>query len=172
MNIVLTGFMGTGKSVVARELAKILHWPVIDTDAEIEKETGKKITEIFSRYGEDYFRQIEQRVIRRLSRRDNQIIAVGGGAVIKRANRQNLRRHGLIINLTASPSTICRRLAKDRSRPLLNFPGRKEIIQKLLARREKYYRINNLRINTDRRSPRQIARAIIARLKRYEKDIS
>lgn len=170
MNIVLTGFMGTGKSVVAKKLSRILGWPVIDTDNEIEKKVKKKITTIFAEFGEDYFRRIEEKVIARITRKDKRIISVGGGAVIRAVNRKNLSRNGFIVNLTASPEVILKRLEKDTTRPLLNQPDRKKVIQKLLNQRQKYYRMCDLRINTDKLSPEEVARKIIARIKKYEKN--
>lgn len=170
MNIVLTGFMCSGKTVIGKILAKKLNYEYIDTDEIIEKTTKMKIVDIFAEYGEPYFRDIESKVISEVSKKDNCIIATGGGVVLRKENMNNLRANGVIINLTASPETILYRAKQEEGvRPLLNKPNPYEEIKKLLSYRESFYKNCDYQIMTDNLSPEEIADEIIKFLK--EKDI-
>jgi len=103
MNIVLTGFMGTGKSIVGEKLAQRLGMGYIDTDQIIEEREGCEISKIFKEKGEDYFRKIETEVVKEVSSFNNCVIATGGGVVLKEENIKALRRKGIIISLSANP---------------------------------------------------------------------
>ncbi|MBI5287028.1 MAG: 3-dehydroquinate synthase [Deltaproteobacteria bacterium] len=138
-NIVLTGFMGTGKSSVGRRLAEELSLRFVDTDDLIEERAGLSISEIFKRFGERRFRSLEKEVIKWLSSRCNLVIATGGGAVMDEENLLNLKRNGVIICLMASPEVILARVGNRDERPLLPENGRKEAILKLLKEREPFY---------------------------------
>lgn len=165
MNIVLTGFMGTGKSTVGKKLSEKLNWGFIDTDELIEKKAGMKIKDIFSRFGEDYFRELETNTIIEVSNLDRYIIAVGGGAVLKDINMKYLEKNGVIINLKAKPETIYKRTVNTDERPLLNKPNPMEEIKKLLAYREPYYKRCSFVIETDELSIDEVADKIIKELK-------
>ncbi len=102
-NIVLTGFMGAGKTAVGRELSRILGWKIIDVDDEIVKARNMTIHEIFSTLGEPAFRDIETGMIRKVSQDRSVIISTGGGAVLRQENMDILREHGVIVCLWASP---------------------------------------------------------------------
>ena len=120
MNIVLTGFMGTGKSTVGKILAKKLKMGYVNTDEIIEEKEKKKISQIFEEDGEDYFRKKEREVIKDISKDNHQVIDLGGGAIIKEENLKDLRKNGLIICLTASLEEIMKR-TEEEERPLLKI---------------------------------------------------
>jgi shikimate kinase len=162
MNIVLTGFMGTGKTVVGRLLAQALGWQFFDTDAMIEEETGMSIADIFARQGEPQFRALETQTIRLLGLLDGAVISCGGGAVLKPENMTELEKKGLIICLTAAPETIVERTKHKRHRPLLNEKDPPARIRELLAAREACYRRAHLSIATDGKSPKEIVKEVLS----------
>lgn len=166
MNVVLTGFMCTGKTSVGKRLSERLNFEYIDTDELIETKTGLKITEIFSRYGEDYFRDIESEVVKEVSMLDNKVISTGGGVVLRKENMQNLRRNGIIVNLTAKPEIIYERLKQQPGiRPLLNKPQPLQEIKRLLNYREEFYKDCDLKIETDTLSVDEVVVEILKYLK-------
>lgn len=172
--LILTGFMATGKSVVARTLARRLGWRLIDCDAEIAARAGQPIAEIFRAHGEEGFRALEREVIAAIAndpRRCPQcgqprpaVIATGGGAIVDRRNLDALRRAGVIVCLAARPAVIARRIGPSaRSRPMLTQGGKplKERIAELIeARREAYARAN-ITIDTSDLNIDQVADAIL-----------
>lgn len=162
-NIVLTGFMGTGKTTVGQLLAEELHRPFIDTDQLIEEKLDAKINEIFKKIGEPKFRDFETQTIALLSNLEDYVISCGGGAVVNPANVSNLNKNGIIINLYASPNHILKRLDEVDSRPLIKqmlnpFDG----IKKLLAQRQKAYEQCAFAINTDNLTPEQVVKKILS----------
>lgn len=163
-NIVLTGFMGTGKSEVARELARLRGMRLIDIDHEIETTRHESISEIFSRYGEEYFRQIETAVILQFASEQGVVIATGGGAVLREENIKALQAHGLVFCLTASPETIMLRTACNNDRPLLQGEDRQAKISELLTERQPFYEKAGIMINTEGKTPFEIAGEIIGKL--------
>src|SRR5262245_19245459 len=106
MNLVLIGFMGTGKSEIGRRLAERLKRAFFDTDAMIEKQTGFRVTQLFEKGGEDSFRELETQTIRLVSTLDNAVIATGGGVPTRPENMRELEKNGFIICLAARPETI------------------------------------------------------------------
>lgn len=160
-NIVLTGFMGTGKTEVGRILSRKLGYVLVDADTEIEKEQGMTITEIFKQYGEPKFREIEADVIRRLSEMGNAVISTGGGAVLRQENMDNLRKNGVVICLTASPETILKRTSNNNDRPLLQVEDPLKKIKELLEFRKPYYEKADIMIDTEGKSPIEVAEEII-----------
>lgn len=166
-NIVLVGFMGTGKTSTGRLLAAMLGREFVDVDSEIEKAGGMTVAEMFAR-GEAFFREWERRMIAQVSRRSNVVISTGGGAVKDPENIANLRRSGVLVCLNASPTVIIRRLANDTTRPLLNRPDRQEAVTGLLAERAPLYRQADVQIDTDVLSARDAAEAIVVWLRRRE----
>ena len=120
-NIVLTGFMASGKTVVGKKLAEIIGFDFVDMDDYIEKKTGMTIGKIFKEYGEEYFRELESRTAEELSDRVNTVIACGGGTVLKKGNIDALRKKGIIINLEPTQEVIKQRLeSAANGRPLLS----------------------------------------------------
>ncbi len=141
-NIVLIGFMGSGKSSIARELSQVLGYPMVDTDALITERTGKSIPEIFEEEGEDAFRDLESIILRDLeeSRPTRRIIATGGGVIVRPENREILRRLGFVVWLVVSVGEIITRTSKNRDRPLLNNEDREKTVEGLLRERRDLYR--------------------------------
>lgn len=120
MNVVLIGFMGTGKTAVGKRLAKRLGWPFVDVDEQIESSARMPISRIFEDRGEPVFRRLERRIISRVVRGDHQVIATGGGAFLEPASRAKLQASGQVVCLTARPRTILERVRpKLAVRPLL-----------------------------------------------------
>ena len=164
-NIVLTGFMGSGKTVVARQLARILGMKVIDVDTEIEKSTKMTIKDIFKQFGEPRFREIETETIKQVSENNNVIISTGGGAVLKQENMDAMREKGVIVCLTAAPETILERTKRTKDRPLLLVENPLERIKELLEFRKPFYEKADIMIDTESKTPLQIAEEIIERIK-------
>jgi shikimate kinase len=172
--LILTGFMATGKTTVARHLARRLGWRLIDCDAEISARAGKPIHQIFRECGEAYFRALERKLIAEIAadrRRCAQcgdprpaVIAIGGGAIVDAQNYAALRQCGLIICLSARPDVIARRIGRGvKARPMLSQPGippKQRIAQLMAARREAYARAA-LTIDTSERTIEQVADAIL-----------
>ena len=138
-NIVLFGFMGTGKSAVARRLGKALKRPVIEMDDLIEEREGASISEIFADRGEGYFRQRERELVRELVASRGRVIATGGGVVLNPENIRDLTRAGVGICLTARPEVILNRVAAESHRPLLERADRLERIEQMLRDRKDCY---------------------------------
>jgi shikimate kinase len=160
-NIVLTGFMGTGKSTVGRRLAERLGWPFVDTDAVIEADHGP-IPAIFAEQGEDRFRAIEREVAADLARRRATVVATGGRLLLDPANVETLGRSGVVVCLDASVDALVARLADEAAgRPLLRGADpRARITELLRARRAAYARFPQ--VATDGRSPDEVADAVLA----------
>jgi shikimate kinase len=136
-NIVLIGFMGTGKSTVGKRLALLLAWDFVDTDLEVAEVTNMSVTEIFRRYGETRFRSEERLVVQRVSQQEKIVIATGGGTVINPQNWESLSRNGIVIGLHASLEEIINRIGHKNDRPLLK--GSTEAIEKLWSERQEFY---------------------------------
>ncbi|MGQ9546205.1 MAG: 3-dehydroquinate synthase [Dehalococcoidia bacterium] len=167
-NLVITGFSGTGKSLVAREVARRLHWACLDTDDEIVKRTGKAIAEIFHQEGEVKFRELEREAIRGACRRRQTVIAIGGGAIVDPQNYESLARTGLIVCLEAKPETIYERLFREAAlgretevRPLLASDNPLERIRQLKASRQPYYAKADWTIHTDALNTSEAAEEVI-----------
>ncbi|MDZ7814235.1 MAG: shikimate kinase [Ideonella sp.] len=139
--ISLVGMPGCGKSTVGRQLARTLGLRFLDTDSEIESELGESIRSFFDREGEEAFRLVEERVIARLSAGDGLMLATGGGAVLRPANRQALRAGGNhVIYLRSTPDELMRRLRHDSKRPLLQVADPLKRLRDLYAQRDPLYR--------------------------------
>jgi len=164
-NIVLTGFMGAGKTAVGKELAHILGMKLIDVDTEIEKAEQITINEIFSQFGEPRFREIETGMIKQIASGKKLIISTGGGAVLRQENIDILRADGIIVCLMASPETILKRTSTSDDRPLLKVENPLEKINELLAFRKPFYEKANIMIDTEQKTPLQIAEEIIEKIK-------
>ena len=124
MNIILSGFMGCGKTTIGKIIAQKLNLDFIDTDKLIEKREGRRIREIFDTDGEGYFRDKEHEICAELSREDNKVIATGGGALTFDRNKEVLSKNGRIIFIDVDLDTIIKRIGNDSRRPLLNSETR------------------------------------------------
>jgi shikimate kinase len=163
---VLVGYRGTGKSTLGRILARDLNRRFLDADLEIEARAGCSIARIFAEQGEPAFRDQEEQVLRELAAGNpGTILATGGGAVVREANRRNLVDHGYIVWLKAEPAELARRLEADQNagsiRPALTAAGSiAEIAAVLAARTPLYAAVADLAIETGGRSPDEIAAQI------------
>lgn len=163
LNIVLVGFMGTGKTCVGKYLAKKLNLEFIDTDTIIEKKTKMRIKTIFKKFGEPYFRDIESKVAKEVGKLKNKVIATGGGIVIREENIENLKKNGILICLTAKPQIILERVSKTKKRPLLQG-NKNEIIKKIkkiLKERDNFYKKADFLIDTSYLTKKEVAEKII-----------
>lgn len=159
VRIVLTGFRGTGKTRTGELLAHMLGVPFIDTDAEIEKNAGMPIYEIFRRYGEDYFRRLEVDAIKSLPPGDS-VIGTGGGSVLNPDNVAGLRPGSVVVLLTASDRTIEERIARTERPSLTKMPLREEIHELQKIRRTRYVASSDFCIDTTGRDANETAMAI------------
>jgi 3-dehydroquinate synthase len=167
-NIILTGFSGTGKSLVAKEVAQRLNWNFIDIDDEIVKLAGKPIAEIFQPDGEKRFRELERQMLEKACQGGQSVIAIGGGAIVDHQNYELLAKSGLIICLEARPETIYQRLFPEitcesgpEARPLLADDNPLERITQLKASRQPYYAKSDWTIHTDNLSISEVAEEVV-----------
>lgn len=139
-NIILIGFMGCGKSSVGVRLSYELRIPLLDTDKEIERQHKAAVSEIFEKHGEEAFRNMETEcLIGLLKDKDEKIISVGGGLPLRSENRVLLKELGRVFYLRVSAETVCKRLAGDTTRPLLQGENPKEKVRELLGKRSSIY---------------------------------
>lgn len=149
-NIVLIGFMGTGKTTVSKALSAITGFQEIDTDAYIVKQQGRSISEIFEKEGEAFFRNLETNALKDISEKEGQIISCGGGAVLRDENVKILKEKGIIILLTATPETVFERVKDHTHRPILNSDMSLEHIKELMSQREpRYQEVADVIVNVD-----------------------
>ncbi|NUQ37915.1 MAG: 3-dehydroquinate synthase [Caldilineales bacterium] len=161
-NIILTGFMAAGKSVVGRETAAQLGRTFVDMDERIAAATGMPVAELFARHGEAHFRALEADLARELAAQQGLVIAAGGGALVDATNRERLTRTGLAICLTASVETLLQRVGEDASRPLLAGSDRRQRLIDLLNRRAAAYAEIPYHIDTTGRTVAEVAAEVIA----------
>ena len=160
-NIVLTGFMGVGKTTVGREAAAQLGRPFVDMDDLIVAEASMAIPEIFEQHGEAYFRSLERTVLRRLAAEQGLVIATGGGALVDAANRELMTRTSLVVCLSAAVSATEERIGADANRPLMATPDRQQRIIDLLSQRAAAYAEIPYHIDTSGRSVQDVAKEVI-----------
>jgi len=169
-NIFLTGYRATGKTSVANLLATALSKEMVDADVYLEQEAGMTIAEVFAVEGEQGFRERETAVVRTLAARENMVIALGGGAVLREENREALIGRGITVWLTASPDSIYERMTTDpltgQRRPNLTSTGGLQEIHDLLAQRTPLYRqVADYTVDTEGLSPEQVASAVVRQLR-------
>jgi shikimate kinase len=170
MNIVLTGFMGTGKTTVGRRVAEALNAAFLDVDATIEKETGHSVRHIFEAKGEEHFRILERETIARLAAWDHAVISTGGGALLYPENRAALKKNGYLICLTAKAGTLLERLKDDMTRPLLAGEDPAGRIERLLKERSGVYALCDLQIQTDDKTIADVSEAIVVAVQKRWKN--
>ena len=159
-NLALIGFMGTGKTSVGRVVAENLHFEFLDTDELIQERTGRSITDIFAQDGEPAFRALERQVVAELATRKKTVISTGGGLPTNPENLAALKTHALVVCLWAAPDKIWERVRHQSHRPLLHDADPQKKFRDLLALREPFYKQADVLINTDLRSPREVAQQI------------
>jgi dihydroorotase len=167
-NIILMGFMGTGKTTVGKKLAEKLNMEFLDMDHVIEARAGKPISRIFAEEGEPHFRKLERELTMELSARQGLVVGCGGGVVLNPDNISDYQKTGLVVCLTASPETIFKRTAKHSHRPLLEEKDRKQRIIDLLGKRRSLYASIPHQIDTDALPPAQVVKAILSLFKKSQ----
>ncbi|MBI1869891.1 MAG: shikimate kinase [Chlamydiae bacterium] len=167
MNIVLFGFMGTGKSAVAPVLARRLGLRWADMDALIEEREGSRIEEIFEKKGEPYFRERERELVKELISQEGWVVSTGGGAILDPKNIEDFEKWGLAICLNASIQTIFERTRHRQDRPLLRGSEPLKKIEDLWASRQPFYRRISNQIDTTHKSIHDIVETILEWAKEY-----
>jgi shikimate kinase len=163
-NIYLVGFMGSGKSTVGKILAEKLNMNFIDIDKLIEEKEGMKIKDIFEQKGESYFRELERKQIEAIVNQEGLVVSTGGGLGANLDNMNLMKKNGDVVWLDVSLNTVLDRLKNDQDRPLLKQPTEK--IRQLFEERKNVYRLANIRINADKKTPSQIVEEILTKIKR------
>lgn len=151
-NIVLVGFMGTGKTSIGKRLAAQLRMRYIDTDNVIERDSQRRINDIFAEDGEVGFRKLESEAIDKVSKLYNFVISTGGGVVLKESNVSKLKENGVVFCLTATPEEIYNRVGHQTHRPLLQTPDAMDTIRTMLVERAPYYAKADHTIETTERT--------------------
>ena len=160
----LLGLSGSGKSTVGPRLAQALGLPWVDTDAEIVRQSGKSIPEIFDQEGEEAFREKESAVLAKVAAGPASVISCGGGIVLRAANRQTMAATGLRIYLQADPATLARRIHSSRNRPLLSGKSPEETLAAQLGQRAPGYEESEIQIGVARLKPDEVVGAIRQKL--------
>lgn len=156
-NIVLIGFMGTGKTTVSEQLGCMYKMEIVDMDEVISEREGISIPEIFSNHGEEYFRKLEADLLIELQEKNNIIISCGGGTAMKDENVQQMKKNGKVFLLTATPETIYERVKNNDDRPILKGRNNVEYISELMEMRwPKYEKAADVIIETDHKSVEEI----------------
>ncbi len=164
-NIVLIGFMGTGKSTIALEMSRRYAMDMVEMDQMIVEREGMSIPDIFEKYGESYFRDLETQLLIEIQNKTNQIVSCGGGVVLLECNVKEMKKNGKVILLTAEPATILERVKEDENRPVLRGRKNVEAIAELMGvRKEKYEAAADIVIATDGKTIRQICDEIIQKI--------
>lgn len=162
-HVFLVGFMGAGKTTVARLVSRQLGRPMVDLDAAIEAAVGKSVREIFEDVGEDAFRELESAQLVGLSSAEPSVVACGGGIVVRDANRSALKDMGMVVYLRVSAGETLARVGADGTRPLLSGPGGVIAATRLLEARESLYAaVADVAIDTVGRSVDQVAEDVVA----------
>lgn len=166
-NIYLIGLSGTGKTRSGRRLAEILRWPFVEMDGVIEDRAGKSVTRIFEENGEQYFRDLESKILTEVAERGGRVVSTGGGVPVRADNRETMKLSGMVVRLSASPEVIHRRLTSSASkrgrvvRPLLGNGAPLEKLRDMLSEREEVYATADVTIDTEGKSHDQVANLIV-----------
>lgn len=168
-NIVLIGFMGTGKSTVSRYLSDTYGMKTAEMDQIIAEREKRSISDIFETDGEDYFRNLETKLLKELQSWNNTVISCGGGAALRKENIAEMKKNGRVVLLTATPRTVYERVKDSEERPILNGNKNVDYITELLEkRREKYEAAADVIVPTDDRTVQEICEDIIRKLMELE----
>lgn len=169
-NIVLIGFMGTGKSTISEYMKQKFGMEVIEMDQIIAQRQGMTISKIFETCGEEYFRELETNLLIELQEKKNLIISCGGGVPMKERNVVEMKKNGKVVLLTATPETILKRVRNNHDRPLLEGRKNEAYISELMEkRRAKYEAAADIQVATDNRNKQQICDEMVKKLRESEK---
>jgi shikimate kinase len=164
-NIYLIGFMGTGKSSVAKYLRSNYAMDIAEMDEIIEKRENKRISDIFAEHGEEYFRELETALLLELQSKENLVVSCGGGAALRQENVNAMKKGGRIVWLTARPETVYERVKENEERPLLkNDNSANHLAEMMERRRPRYESAADLVVATDEKSIAQICEELMAQL--------
>ncbi len=164
-NIFLIGFMGTGKSTIAKVLSKECNLSLVEMDERLVDEAGMSINDIFEKYGEEHFRDMETALIKTIGAEGNSVVSCGGGVPMREVNVAAMRESGIVVYLKSSPQTIYERVKDSTNRPLLNGNMNVDYISKLMeARKPKYEAAADVTIITDGKSRQEICKEVIDKL--------
>jgi len=163
-NLILTGFMGSGKSEVGKLLAESLGIPFYDMDEMIAADEGMSINDIFAKKGEAYFRNAETSFIKNIKMDSPFVLSTGGGVVVKKESRKILKALGIVIYLKTSPETVFERLVGDTSRPLLQVSDAREKIKNMMQERATAYSDCDVLQETDSLCVEDVVERVIARV--------
>ena len=168
-HIFLIGFMGSGKSTVAKYLSSAYQMKQIEMDEQIEKNEGRSISSIFEKEGEEYFRTLETELLKSLDPRETFVVSCGGGAAVKEENVREMKEKGRIILLSAQPETVYVRVKNSHNRPLLEGNMNVSYIKELMDKRQKLYeRAADFQVKTDGRTAKDIGEEIIKQIRKEE----
>lgn len=159
-NIFLIGFMGSGKTTVGRRLAKRLGRDFVDLDEYLEKRLGITIPQIFTRFGECFFRDAEYDALQSVSKKNRQVIATGGGVVLRDENWKLMKKKGITIYLKASPEVLWSRVKGNTARPLLQVENPYKKVLELLSKRNALYEKADFIVDTENVSPQNVVEEI------------
>lgn len=168
-HIFLIGFMGSGKSTVAKYLSGTYKMQQIEMDAQIEEDEGRSIASIFENEGEAYFRTLETALLKSLDPKETFVVSCGGGAAVKEENVREMKKKGRIVLLLAKPETVYERVKNSHNRPLLEGNMNISYIKKLMEKRQALYEsAADLQVKTDGRTAEAIGEEIIKRIRKEE----
>ncbi len=175
-NIYLIGFMAVGKTTLGEVLSKKIHWSFLDTDLFIEEMEQRRIKEIFKESGEDYFRELEAKVIENIHKdwlktTEKKVIACGGGVILNPENLRIMKQNGIIVYLKGDIHTICKRLSLDDSRPLLSEAKdiKKRVEGLLKDRQDLYKEVADITIFVGEKAPDKLVNALLLEIESYER---
>ena len=166
-SIILVGMMGSGKSSIGRRLAAALDLPFVDADAEIEQAAGMTIQDMFAVHGEPYFREGEERVIRRILQSGPQVLSTGGGAVASPRTRAAIASSGISLWLDAPVTLLLQRVLRRDNRPLLKTDDPRAVLERLLSERRPFYARADLKIESRDAPHEAVVDEILALLSSY-----
>jgi shikimate kinase len=164
--------MGVGKSTIARALQRELGFPLIEMDERIVEEQGMSINDIFAKYGEEHFRDLESRLVTEIGEGEPSIVSCGGGVVVRPQNRENMKKSGRIVLLSATPETVYERVKNNSDRPILNGHMNVEYIAGLMEKRRALYEeAADITVVTDNKLRAAIVQEILDGLEAYGHEI-
>lgn len=170
-NIMLIGFMGTGKTTISKQLSRRMNIEEVDLDKYIVESQSKSINQIFEESGEEGFRTIESSCLKEVQVNKGKIVSCGGGTVLREENVKCMKDGGVIVLLTATPETVYNRVKDNNDRPILNGNMNVEYIEQLMAkRRDIYEAVADIKIVTDGKTPANICNEIIEQLDKKVKN--